>query len=324
MRAAMTARSAALSIAVLLAAGSAEAEERPFAGKSVLVMPVAGAASDSERDALSAAAVRGAQAAGASAELAQSSAFDLIAIHGCGSSDWDCLATIPETLAVDVVVFSTIRGSGEERVLYVTWLEAGGDRGRGTIALEGDVEARVEPGLQGLLTTGEVPVAEDGDAGGESGEGGDAADLEVKDPAAGDGEDGEDAFGYGTRTPARDADLDFDFSRVEPWAWAIGGGGVGAAIVGAIVLTAGDGVQSDIDEAPTDTADDLDRLADLEGDARLLYGVGNTLVIGGMVATGVGAALIFIQARRDSSSPSVSLAPAPSGSGAMLTLGVRR
>src|SRR5690606_33119206 len=135
--------------------------------------------------------------AGATAELAQSSAFDLIAIHGCGSSDWDCLATIPETLAVDAVVFSSIRGSGDKRILYVTWLEAGGERGRGSIALEGDAEARVEPGIEGLLTTGEVPVAENGNAGGESGEGGGAADLEVKDPAAGGGEDGEGAFGYG-------------------------------------------------------------------------------------------------------------------------------
>lgn len=320
----MTRTLAALA-ALSLVARAAAADPEPFAGKSVLVVPFAGDGSAAERGALTTAAVKGLRSAGARAEMVESSASDLIAIHGCGASDWGCLETIPETLAVDVVIFGDVRRDGDRRTLLVTRLEPGKHE-RFEIELGGDGadaqrdEAGVERRFSGAKSSGEAAAAPSNPAA--PGGSGDASAPE----AGGAGDSGHDAdvFGYGTHAPTS-SDTSLDYSRVEPWVWGVAGGGAGAVLVGGLFLVAGSSVQGDIDSAPTETADDLDRLADLEGKARLYYGIGNTLAIAGLVSLGVGAGLIFYQASSDEG-PSVSVAPTPSGSGtgAMLTIGWSR
>jgi hypothetical protein len=70
----------------------AAADELPDAGKSALVVPFTGSGSDSDRLQLALAAIRGVRSAKLKAELAQTSAADLIAINGCAANDSDCLA----------------------------------------------------------------------------------------------------------------------------------------------------------------------------------------------------------------------------------------
>lgn len=67
----------------------------------------------------------------------------------------------------------------------------------------------------------------------------------------------------------------------------IGGGALVAVGLGAWGLAALK--QGDIDDAPTSTAADLERLADLESSARTYATTGNVLVIAGAVAVTAGA-----------------------------------
>src|SRR5688572_15455543 len=76
----------------------------------------------------------------------------------------------------------------------------------------------------------------------------------------------------------------FSLGAVKPYAWGIAGGGAALMVIGGAFLLSAGSVQNDIDAAPTDTFEDLDRLRTLEDTARTRYVVGDVALITGAVA----------------------------------------
>ncbi|HUS67531.1 MAG TPA: hypothetical protein VMZ28_23500 [Kofleriaceae bacterium] len=117
----------------------------------------------------------------------------------------------------------------------------------------------------------------------------------------------------------------FSAGKVEPWAWAVAGGGVGLMAVGGVFLLAAKGKQSDVDDAPTDTVDDLETLEDLESSGKRYARFGSAFVLVGAVAAIVGGVFVYRQGTRpdEVEEPAVTLAPMLAPGGAGLTLTVR-
>jgi hypothetical protein len=99
-------------------------------------------------------------------------------------------------------------------------------------------------------------------------------------------------------------------------------GGAGLVVLGLACWGVAGGVQRDIDEAPTTTAEDLARLRDLESRGDAYAGLGNLFTVGGLVVGGV-AAYLYLKDRRAASTSSARLAPVllDRGAGVVLTIG---
>lgn len=314
-----------------IAAGEVGAQpEAPYTGKAVMVVPFTGDGTDAERGELTAAAARGVGRAGARVDLAATSTADLIAINGCVTSDTECLQTIPGAVGVDVLVFGKVSGDGDTRSVVLVRVSAAGLERRSARAAEVEQQAAA---LFGVV----VPAADAGastETGGGSIRDGYTGDLGSGSGALDSGEAGALGPGQDSATSVSAGPAygvgdhpRFDFSQVERYSWYLALGGAGAVVVGGVFLLAGDSVQSDIDDAPTDTVSDLERLESLEGRARLLYGFGSTLAIGGLIAGVVGGALIFHQAGSQDSeatAPATTVGITAIEGGAMLTIGGRR
>ncbi len=95
----------------------------------------------------------------------------------------------------------------------------------------------------------------------------------------------------------------------------VAGSGAAVAFAGVIFWGLAAGKQDQIDGASTATADDLDRLSDLESQARLRATFGNVLVIGGSIAVAGGIGWWLYQRRGSDRSVSVAPAPMPGGGG---------
>lgn len=96
----------------------------------------------------------------------------------------------------------------------------------------------------------------------------------------------------------------------------IGGGVMAVAGLGFWALAAGK--QSSIDDAPTATADDLDRLADLEDSGRRYASIGNGLVIAGGIAAAAGAVWWWRTHEANGQRPVVTPVVGPDGGGVMV------
>ena len=117
--------------------------------------------------------------------------------------------------------------------------------------------------------------------------------------------------------------------RMDSTNWALVGGGGGLVATGAILWLSADSKQGEIDDAPTDTVADLERLEDLESSARTRANIGNVLVAAGLIAASVGVVRAFMQGRSSSESPPPpgnrpEVTPMPVQGGAGLTLTWRR
>jgi hypothetical protein len=75
------------------------------------------------------------------------------------------------------------------------------------------------------------------------------------------------------------------------------GGGVALAAAGGVFWGLARGTQGEIDDAPTDTVADLERLAELEATARDRATIGNVLVIAGGVAIAGGLTWALLDRR---------------------------
>jgi hypothetical protein len=120
-----------------------------------------------------------------------------------------------------------------------------------------------------------------------------------------------------------DAEDGFSAGRVSPLAWTAAAAGAGVAAIGGALLLAAADKQGQIDDAPTDTPDDLAALVDLEESASTYARWGSVLVVVGAVTTVAGVAFVFKQGRdveRDGHAI-ITLSPSllPGGAGAVLT-----
>jgi len=140
------------------------------------------------------------------------------------------------------------------------------------------------------------------------------------------------------RAPVDSTVPGFSAGRVSGLSWALAGSGVGLAVLGGLALVAAADKQADVDDAPTDTVDDLEALADIEKKGRRYARWGAGLLIAGAAATTAGVVLIVVQgtermgpetdglsaAPRSAPGLSLTLAAPPGGVGAILTVQARR
>ncbi len=280
---------AALCVLVLTTRRATAGDSEDLSGKHVLVIPLAGSTPDAAT--LSASINASVAATGATAVSAKVRKSDITAITGCESDSTDCYDQIADTLGVDHIVFGKIASSSTGDVVSLTIVGDGHTR-TGEIQLErgaSRISAFRGATKRFLLGTPELTNAPVRDAAGAS------------------------------ATP----DSSYALSRVKPRTWKILGGGAAAMGTGVIFLLLARSKQADVNSAPTQTAADLDRLADLEGSGKALTTWGNVFLIGGGAATIVGAVLATREARQRPESRQVSITPVATKGGLGLTLGGR-
>ena len=95
----------------------------------------------------------------------------------------------------------------------------------------------------------------------------------------------------------------------------LAGGGVAIGIAGGVFWWLASGTQGEIDDAPTGTAEDLERLADLEGKARNQAMIGNVLVIAGGVAIAGGVTWYLLSPKKRESRVQAAPLVLPGGGG---------
>lgn len=104
------------------------------------------------------------------------------------------------------------------------------------------------------------------------------------------------------------------------------GVGGGLALLGILMWSAASGKQREIDDAPTNTAEDFVRLQQLEKDADGLAGGGNLFFIGGALLAGVSGYLYWRKGYQARTAQTAVLTPTvfPNGAGLVLTFGGSR
>lgn len=86
--------------------------------------------------------------------------------------------------------------------------------------------------------------------------------------------------------------------RLDNRSWAFVGSGAAVTSVGILFWFAADRTQSSIDEAPTDSVEDLEQLEDRESAARTRANIGNVLVAAGLITASIGIVRAVVQYRR--------------------------
>lgn len=238
-------------------------------------------------------------------EVSEASREDVVTLAGCADASDECLRQALATLDAREVVTGEVRASGGGVEVDLRVVSAEGEPRARTIALAGATpeaqvgrfRAEAEAFWKGEPSPAEAEAA-----------------AAAQPPAPPPGAD--------LSRPDDRGRADFSASRVEPWAWGIAGGGVGLMAVGAILLVAADGKQSDVDDASTDSVEDFEELVDLEESGRRYARWGNLSLLVGGIAAVAGGFLIYRQGTRpdaEGSSPEVTVAPSPGeGLGAAL------
>jgi len=276
-------------VGVLLAA----APRTALAEQPVLVLQFSGepAASASALSKEMAGAIRA-----SGSQVNEATREDVLTLAGCAEPSDDCLQQALGMLEVRAAVTGEVRPSRGGVEVELRAVTPDGEPRARTVALAGATPAEqakaFRPEAEAFWRDEPSP----------------AAAAAAAEPAAGPPA-GADLSGSTETDEAH-----FSASRVQPYAWAIAGGGAGLMAVGVVLLLAADGKQGDVDEAATDTVDDLEELVDLEESGRRYARWGNvSLIVGGLAAI-AGGVLIYRQGRDDggaseSSSPQVTLAP---------------
>ncbi len=249
---------------------------------------------------------------------------DLLAVAGCAEASDDCLQQARALLEVGRVVAGDVEPAGSGRVRVSLRLIAARQKARrralllaggNAAALEADFRARAAAFWRdpdAASATSRSPKRPSG-----------LAPASASDTSA------------ASDTPAGGADLvasgdapeaGFSARRVDPLAWGVAGGGAGLAVVGGLLLLVAADKQDQVNDAPTETAADLDALVELEESGRTYARWGSVLTVVGAVTAAAGAALVFKQgseAARDDGATggALTLSPSlfPGGAGAVLT-----
>jgi hypothetical protein len=279
-------------IAVSLVALAASREAH--AGQPVLVLEFGGEPADSAA-ALSKAMAGAVRASGGEAK--EASREDVLTLAGCGEPSDDCLRQALGVLDAHDAVTGDVKPTGGGVSVELRAISATGEPRTRTVELHGASAAEQARAF--------APEAEafwnDQPSPAESA----AAQAPPETPAA-------DLSQTSESEPA----ASFSAGRVKPWAWAIAGSGAGLVAVGAVLLVASHSKQGEVDDAPTDTVEDLEHLADLEASGRRYARWGNVLVLVGGVGAAVGGYLVWRQGRTADAEVTVTPSAGDGGVGA--------
>lgn len=280
--------------AVLVATtGSARAEELD---PRVLVLPVEGAAPRKMRRLaaeVGAALERGAGTMTSTVARANTTLGDTAVIVGCDRVAPECLDAVAAALNVDQLLIARVTASGDEdatvEIVAVTREAEPVTRSFAIHAASKGADLRaLEQAIPAMLEAGEARRKE--------------KEEEKKErlPPPSD--------------PLPPAPPPEGKRSVTPL--FVVGGGVAIGLAGAVFWGLASSTQGQIDDAPTSTAEDLERLADLEDTAKSRAMTGNVLVIAGGVAV-AGGVTWYLLAPRKQGERSVQAAPLvlPGGGG---------
>ena len=244
----------------------------------VLILPVEGDAPRSLGDLGSAVAdamARGAARITPTVARATASLADTAVIVGCEPEEGACLDAVAAALNVDQLLIATMAPSGEDATVDVTALtrEAEPVRRSFTIRVasrDADLAA-IEEATPEMLEAGEARKRE-------------PKIIEVVKPP---------------QDPEPDPVPPPPEGRRSVTPLVIAGAGGALVVAGGVFWGLAASTQGQIDDAPTDSAADLDRLVTLEDQARQRALIGNVLVIGGAVVAAAGATWYLLDRRRE-------------------------
>jgi hypothetical protein len=285
----------------------------------VLVIPLGGSVPGVSTERLDAALADAGRRAGARVEVAQVSRDDIFALAGCHSETPACLRRVRDTLDVDAVVVGSVEPTEGGARVTLLLAERNRPANRVTYDLSGDpkaMEAELADKATGLFahgdpddpsTTGDDPGATGDDPGAAGDDPG--ARAIVDDDSRPDG-------GRWNRPPYR-----FEAGEVEPWAWGLAGGGGGAIVLGLVFYSIAGSRQDAVDQAPSMTVEDLERLQRLERSGRRFTTLGNTFTLLGLGALATGTVFVLRQGLVREESPGLSVEPLalPGGGGISVT-----
>jgi hypothetical protein len=322
----------ALAFSLVLAAHAASADPR-----HTLVLKSEGNASADVRGKVDVQVLKLAKSVGGNVEAGEVSFSDATTMVGCNPSESSCKDQVLETLGVDEIVVTNVdKAPGGGLKITVRRIPKSGMPSEQTTLVPGGQapDAKLNSDVGPLFGAAEPPPKPDkpsdasiGAALGATAGGDSAATTPAPTPAP------TEPAATTLPAPVRTAQVDtvtaapnnqvapapedrVDHRRLELTGMAVGGGLV---LLSLIMWAEAGSMQSDIDAAPTKTANDFKNLTDLENQADTYAGLGNVMFVGGVVVAGV-STYFWWRDRTHASTHQARIAPAVFDHGAGLTL----
>jgi hypothetical protein len=219
---------------------------------------------------------------------------DAAGLLECDPESSTCLASVAKSVNAERLVFGSISYEKGKLKVTLTRFDVGPDRQQQTFELTGSTADALAKDLvrtSAPLFGNEAPVITD-------------------DPGPGDQPPPEVPVPTTTTVPG----------KISTSTWAMIGGGAVLAAGGVVMLVSAQSIKRDVQNAPNETLEDIQRLRALEdrGVQRTL--IGNVLLIGGGVALAAGVVRAVIQRKAVTEAPIVQPAPVEGGAVLMLTV----
>ena len=247
------------------------------------------------------------------AQVSQAPRDDVLALAGCPDTSDACMQQALGILQVDSMVLGQVEDgpTGGVRV-QLRVIATGQDPRSATLTLAGSSPSGLEPGFRAgagaFLNHQPLPP----EAGGAP-----VAPAPTPTPTPPSPPSGANLADTGAGAGG------FSAHRVKPYAWIVTGAGAGTLALGGLLLWAAHQKQQQVNDAPTDTVDDLNALADLESTGRHYAQWGSALAVVGGVATIVGVVIVAKQGLSSPEKPAVgrvTVSPSVTASSVGLTL----
>ncbi len=270
-----------------------------FADKRAQVFPLSGSGLP-DKLATAPAKLTKALATSISAVVASVPIEDAAGLLECDPENSTCLAAVAKSLGVERLVFGTISSqAGGKLKVTLTRFDVGPDRQQQTFELEGGTTEQLATELVKASSSlfGGVSIEED----------------PKPDPTPGPGPD----------KPVEDKGVP---GKITTGTWALVGGGAVLAAAGVVMLASAQSIKRDVQNAPTDTLDDIRRLRALEDKGVQRTLIGNVMLIGGGAALAAGVVRAIIQRKSTPSAVADDpiVQPVPTEGGAVIMLTVTR
>ncbi|MGE0871539.1 MAG: hypothetical protein AB7P03_23470 [Kofleriaceae bacterium] len=252
-----------LMIAAITTATTARADTRVFPlAESKLPAELAGSTNE----------VTAALAQSLDAEVMAAPIDDAATLAGCSADSGTCLEKIARSMKADRLVFGTLaRERSGEVTLTLVRFDRGGDRVERTFELEGETPDELAGGVAATVA-----------------------------PLFGGPEPEPAGEAEGAAEPTEEPELRRTGGSVTAGSWALIGAGGFVAVIGAGFLMSASSLANDVNNAPTDTHEDIDRLVELEDRGRFRMRVGEAMLAVGAAAIVIGAVRAVVQSRSSS------------------------